>query len=157
SGAVPTRRVEDVRPPRRREGVRPGKDDHYVYIVAHCQRGFSEGASGLVAALDKARCDDELVFDGMPDLYHWDVRLHTSRDYRMLEYIHEPTPVIAAVVFLNLAMPPADLLDVIRFVRDFLPIAVFVLYADSDELERCRREAPEELARRLPFFYILLK
>jgi IS66 C-terminal element len=70
----------------------------------------------------------------MSDLYHWDVRLFPH--LQMLK------PTITAVVFLNRSMPSADLLTEIRFVRDFLPLAVFVLDANGDELERCRREAP---------------
>ena len=90
--------------------------------------------------------DDEILFGGLSTAYHLDLRLHD-----------DVKPNIGTVVFLNLSLPPKDIPGEIRWVRSYLPFAVFVLYTDDAEFQRYKNEAPMDLVDRLPHFHILRK
>jgi TIR domain len=129
------------------------RNSQHVYVVGSVRGGWStsgytkvSGEDKLHEALSRVTEADEVYFPGLSTSYHCDLRLH------------QPVkPNIAAVVFLSLSLPPKDIPGEMSLVRRFLPNAVFVLYADSLELSRLQCEAPEDLANRIPHFYLLHK
>jgi hypothetical protein len=105
----------------------------------------------ILRALGDVHLEDEIVFNGLSDAYHRDIRLILAAQRG------EPPPPVSSVVLLDLATPGFEIPKEILNVRTYLPSAVFVLWCSHDEYNRATQEMPPEWTSRLTHFYRLLK
>lgn len=124
--------------------------EEYIYLLATVF-WHTEDHEALHKTLTSVRKKDELIFSGLSDAYHGDIRL--------IKAVHErrTPPPVAAIVFLDLAMQSRELPGQMERARAFLPSAVFVLYGDANEYKACMDELPLEWANRFAVYYRLTK